>query len=214
MTTTRDLFPDADAETPMPARGLHLFRDLASSKELIPIVETLAASAPFRHFATPGGRRMSAAMTNCGAVGWISDTRGYCYAPVDPATGRAWPVMPARFHALARDAAARAGFAGFDPDVCLINRYEPGTRLGAHQDRDEQDLAAPIVSVSLGLPAVFLWYGERRGGHAHRLPLHDGDVLVFGGPARLGFHGVGTLRGGQHPLTGARRYNLTFRRAR
>ena len=177
-------------------------------------VARVAAAAPFRHLITPGGFRMSVAMTNCGELGWVSDRRGYRYDPVDPESGRPWPPMPDSFRALAADAAARAGYADFAPDACLINRYVPGARLSMHQDRDEKDLRAPIVSVSLGLPAVFLWGGHERGDKARRIALQHGDVVVWGGPSRLRFHGVLPLKGGEHPFAGALRINLTFRKVR
>ena len=162
---------------------------------------------------TPGGYTMSVAMTNCGHLGWVTDRRGYRYDPIDPATGKPWPPLPASFHALATRAAAAGGFAGFEPDACLVNRYEPGTRLSMHQDRNERDFSAPIVSVSLGLPAVFLFGGARRQDRPRRVRLESGDVVVWGGPARLTFHGVAPLADGEHPLTGRHRINLTFRRA-
>ncbi len=177
-------------------------------------IDRIAAAAPFRHLVTPGGFRMSVAMTNCGELGWVSDRRGYRYDPVDPDSGVRWPAMPEALRALARDAAARAGYPGFAPDACLVNRYAPGARLSMHQDRDEQDLRAPIVSVSLGLPAVFLWGGDARGDKARRLALHHGDVVVWGGPSRLRFHGVAPLKDGEHPFAGAHRINLTFRKVR
>jgi alkylated DNA repair protein (DNA oxidative demethylase) len=156
---------------------------------------------------------MSVAMTNCGAVGWLTDRTGYRYDSRDPDTGRSWPAMPDVFADLAAQAAARAGFVGFAPDACLVNRYEPGTRLSLHQDRNERDFDAPIVSVSLGLPAVFLFGGLRRADTPRRVPLTHGDVVVWGGPARLRYHGVLSLREGDHPLMGGRRLNLTFRKA-
>lgn len=170
------------------------------------------AAAPFRHLVTPGGFRMSVAMTNCGELGWVSDRRGYRYDPVDPESGARWPALPDAFRALARDAAARAGYPDFDPEACLVNRYAPGARLSMHQDRDERDLRAPIVSVSLGLPATFLWGGDERGDKARRVPLHHGDVVVWGGPSRLRFHGIAPLKDGEHPFAGGHRINITFRR--
>jgi alkylated DNA repair protein (DNA oxidative demethylase) len=170
-------------------------------------------AAPFRQLETPGGYRMSVAMTDCGPLGWVSDRRGYRYLSVDPQTGRAWPPMPEAFLRLATDAAARAGFPGFHPDACLINRYVPGARLTLHQDKDEQDLGQPIVSVSLGLPATFLWGGGTRSERPRRVPLEHGDVVVWGGPDRLRFHGVLALAEGEHPLLGPERINLTFRKA-
>lgn len=180
---------------------------------LMAALEAVAAAAPFRHLVTPGGYAMSVAMTNCGQVGWVSDRTGYRYDPIDPQTGRSWPAMPPVFGDLALRAAAAAGFADFHPDACLVNRYAPGARLSLHQDRDEAALTAPIVSVSLGLPAIFLWGGSARTDRTRRIPLVHGDVVVWGGPSRLAFHGVAPLAEGAHPLTGGYRYNLTFRRA-
>jgi DNA oxidative demethylase len=184
-----------------------------AAPRLIDEIDTVAAAAPFRRMVTPGGKQMSVAMTNCGAAGWVTDRRGYRYDPADPQTGRPWPPMPKTFRSLAKGAAGAAGFADFCPDACLINRYEPGARLTLHQDRDEQDFSQPIVSVSLGLPAVFLFGGERRTGPRRRIRLENGDVVVWGGPARLAFHGIDPLADGEHPLTGRCRINLTFRTA-
>ncbi len=180
---------------------------------LLQAVAGIAARAPFRHLVTPGGLRMSVAMTHCGTLGWVSDRSGYRYSPVDPHTGQPWPAMPGCFADLAHQAAAAAGYAAFAPDACLINRYAPGARMSLHQDRDEHDMAHPIVSVSLGLPASFLWGGAARADKPRRIPLLHGDVVVWGGPARLHFHGVQPLAEGTHPLAGACRINLTFRRA-
>jgi alkylated DNA repair protein (DNA oxidative demethylase) len=163
---------------------------------------------------TPGGFRMSVAMTNCGKAGWISYLTGYRYGAEDPETGKPWPPMPASFLDVARRAAERAGFASFSPDVCLINRYVPGARLSLHQDKDELDLAAPIVSVSLGLPATFLFGGAKRSDKPGRFRLEHGDIAVWGGPARLFYHGVAPLADGEHPLLGRQRINLTFRKVR
>ena len=189
-------------------RGFAITREAALKDD----VARVTAAAPFRHLITPGGFRMSVAMTNCGELGWVSDRRGYRYDPVDPESGARWPALPESFRALARDAAARAGYDGFVPDACLINRYAPGARLSMHQDRDEKDLRAPIVSVSLGLPAVFLWGGDERADKARRIALHHGDVAVWGGPSRLRFHGVRPLKDGVHPFAGAHRINITFRK--
>ena len=186
---------------------------LAQAAQLLQAVDAIAAQSPFRHLVTPGGKSMSVAMTNCGPLGWISDRAGYRYGPTDPATGAAWPPMPPLLRALARDAAAAAGYPGFAPDACLVNRYAPGTCLSLHQDRDEGNYDHPIVSVSLGIAAVFLWGGAQRGDKARRVGLWHGDVVVWGGPARLRFHGVAPLAEAQHPMTGALRINLTFRRA-
>lgn len=175
-------------------------------------VARIAQAAPFRHLVTPGGYTMSVAMTNCGRVGWVSDRTGYRYDYTDPDTGAPWPAMPEMFVDLAVRAAAEAGFAHYDPDACLINRYVAGAKLSLHQDRDEKDAWAPIVSVSLGLPAVFLWGGKRRSDPVRRLLLESGDIAVWGGPARFVYHGVAPLKDGQHPLTGAARINLAFRK--
>ncbi|MDE1893418.1 MAG: DNA oxidative demethylase AlkB [Pseudomonadota bacterium] len=186
---------------------------LARQEPLLRAIAAIVAQAPFRHLLTPGGRRMSVAMTNAGPLGWVSDRRGYRYDPLDPLSGRPWPVLPAVLRELAASAAARAGFEGFAPDACLVNRYQTGTRLSLHQDRDEADLGQPIVSVSLGVPAVFLFGGLQRDGPTQRVPLAHGDVVVWGGPARLRFHGVLPLKPAQHPRLGSDRINLTFRRA-
>ncbi len=162
---------------------------------------------------TPGGFRMSVAMTNCGRAGWVTDRSGYRYDALEPTTGRRWPAMPPLFRALAADAAAAAGYDGFAPDACLINAYEPGAKLSLHRDEDERDMTAPIVSVSLGLPAVFLFGGNRRGDRPRHIPLASGDVAVWGGASRLFYHGIAPLADGDHPLTGRRRINLTFRKA-
>jgi alkylated DNA repair protein (DNA oxidative demethylase) len=179
---------------------------------LLEDVARIAKTAPFRHLVTPGGHTMSVAMTNCGRVGWVSSRAGYRYDPADPDTAAPWPAMPHAFLNLATRAAADGGFPQYDPDACLINRYAVGAKLSLHQDRDENDAWAPIVSVSLGLPAVFQWGGKRRSDPLRRLLLENGDVVVWGGPARFVYHGVLPLKDGQHPLTGASRINLTFRK--
>jgi DNA oxidative demethylase len=203
-----------DAVSPLAAGAVVLRRFAADDDAaLLAAVRQIAAAAPFRQMTTPGGYRMSVAMTNCGRAGWITDRKGYRYAALDPLTEQPWPAMPAVFQDLAERAAAAAGFDGFAPDSCLINRYEPATRLSLHQDRNERDFAAPIVSVSLGLPAVFLFGGLRRGDRPRRVPLASGDIVVWGGPARLAFHGVDPLAEGDHKLTGNCRINLTFRKA-
>ncbi len=215
---TLDLFAAdmPELEDEVLSSGAVVLRGFASTRadELQDAVARVGAAAPFRHLITPGGFRMSVAMTNCGALGWVSDRRGYRYDPLDPESGRPWPALPETFRALARDAAARAGYAGFAPDACLINRYAPGARLSMHQDRDEKDLRAPIVSVSLGLPAVFLWGGDERADKARRIALNHGDVAVWGGPSRLRFHGVLALKDGDHPFAGGHRINITFRKVR
>lgn len=194
--------------------GAVLLRGFATAQAgaLIEEVERVAQAVPFRHLVTPGGYTMSVAMTNCGRVGWVSDRTGYRYDPVDPQTERPWPAMPEAFLSLAARAAAEAAFPHYDPDACLINRYVAGAKLGLHQDRDERDAWSPIVSVSLGLPAVFLWGGHSRSDAVRRIRLESGDVAVWGGPARFIYHGVAPLKDGQHPLTGNARLNLTFRK--
>lgn len=192
--------------------GAVLLRGFAPD-DLPGAVEQLAAAAPFRHMVTPGGFRMSAAMTNCGALGWVSDRKGYRYSGIDPESGLAWPSMPATFLRLASEAAAAAGFADFVPDACLVNRYAVGAKMSPHQDKDELDFEQPIVSVSLGLPAVFQFGGLERRDAMERVGLEHGDVVVWGGPSRLFYHGVMPLKDGLHPRLGACRINLTFRRA-
>lgn len=181
--------------------------------QLLAAIDAVTQAAPLRHMATPGGLRMSVAMSNCGQLGWVTDTRGYRYVRQDPAGSAPWPAMPPVFLQLARDAAEAAGYPGFAPDACLLNRYVPGARMALHQDKDECDFTAPIVSVSLGLPASFLFGGALRADHAARIVLVHGDVVVWGGEDRLRYHGVAPLKEGQHALLGAQRINLTFRKA-
>ena len=185
----------------------------ADSAAILGELGDVFARAPLRHMTTPGGFRMSVSMTNCGALGWVTDRSGYRYTAVDPVSGHPWPAMPALFTSLAARAAVLAGYGEFIPDACLINRYEPGARLTPHQDRNERDFAPPVVSVSLGLPAVFQFGGSRRADRMARVPLEHGDVVVWGGESRLAFHGVLALQEGAHPATGGCRINLTFRRA-
>ena len=211
---TPDLFDDPPRDVPL-APGAMLLGGFSRAHEapLLAALERVTAAAPYRHMVTPGGRPMSVAMTNCGAAGWIADRRGYRYDAIDPDSRRPWPAMPEVFVDVAIRAAAAAGFAGFMPDACLINRYRPGARLTLHQDRDERDFTQPIVSVSLGLPATFLWGGAKRTDRPRRIGLGHGDVVVWGGPSRLFFHGVMPLADGDHPALGRQRINLTFRRA-
>jgi alkylated DNA repair protein (DNA oxidative demethylase) len=216
---TADLFESAsDARTSQEsmAEGAILLRGFANPFEadVIADISDVVAQAPFRHMVTPGGHQMSVAMTNCGGAGWVTDRTGYRYDANDPEAGKPWPAMPTSFRELAGQAADRAGFGGFSPDACLINRYQPGAKMSLHQDKDEQDFGAPIVSVSLGLPAVFLFGGLKRGDRPRRFRLEHGDVVVWGGPARLKFHGVAPLADGEHFLLGRQRINLTFRKAR
>ena len=194
--------------------GITWLRGFADSKTLMRHIQQVAAAAPFRNLVTPGGQTMSVAMTNCGPLGWVSDRSGYRYSSRDPLTGHDWPAMPVEFTRLALAAANSGGFPDFVPDACLVNRYSVGARLTAHRDADEQNFAQPIVSVSIGLPASFAFYGLTRGGKGRSVALTDGDVLVWGGPARLAYHAVRPIKPGIHPLTGAFRYNLTFRHAR
>jgi alkylated DNA repair protein (DNA oxidative demethylase) len=205
-----------------PARAVQLLSEAAvvlrgfardTAARLVAEVDGITAVAPFRNMVTPGGFRMSVGMTNCGRAGWVTDRKGYRYEPVDPITGMPWPAIPESFRRLAATAAAAAGYPDFEPDACLINLYEPGTRLSLHRDENERDLAAPIVSVSLGLPAVFLFGGNSRSDRPRRILLQSGDIVVWGGPDRLAYHGVAPLAEGEDPLTGNRRINLTFRKA-
>jgi len=214
---TADLFDgvaDAQPSREEIADGAVLLRAFVRpiESELIAAVRAIVAQSPFRRMTTPGGHLMSVAMTNCGARGWITDHTGYRYDPIDPRTGAPWPAMPPVLRDLALRAAEQGGFTGFAPDACLVNRYTPGTRLSLHQDKDELDYAAPIVSVSLGLPATFLFGGMARSDKPRRFRLVHGDVVVWGGPNRLAYHGVAPLADGEHPLLGRQRINLTFRR--
>jgi alkylated DNA repair protein (DNA oxidative demethylase) len=216
---TTDLFesvPEARPSQEMMAESAVLLRGLAKpvEAELIAALRAIVQQAPFRHMVTPSGHQMSVAMTNCGSLGWVTDRTGYRYDASDPKSEKPWPAMPASFCQLAGRAAAQAGFQGFAPDACLINRYEPGARMSLHQDKDENDFGAPIVSVSLGLPAIFLFGGLQRSDKPRRFRLEHGDVVVWGGSARLNFHGVAPLADGEHALMGRQRINLTFRKAR
>jgi DNA oxidative demethylase len=213
---TLDLFSQ---ETTIEARqslgpGAFVLQGFVSGNEqpLLTAVQEVVGKSPFRNLITPGGYRMSVAMTNCGSVGWVSDKGGYRYDPIDPDTGKPWPPMPLTFADLAVRAASEAGFPSFCPNACLINQYEPGAKLSLHQDKDELDFDAPIVSVSLGLPAVFLFGGAKRSDKTRRVQLLHGDVVVWGGPARLFYHGVLPLKDGHHPALGRYRINLTFRK--
>jgi alkylated DNA repair protein (DNA oxidative demethylase) len=205
------LFPDPDIT--QLGEGVVIFRGAAEpvAVTLLGRINEVISVSPLRTVMTPMGKPMSVEMTNCGSYGWVSDRTGYRYETVDPLTSRPWPSMSPEFRECAVDMARRAGYADFDPDVCLINRYATGSTMGLHQDRDEQDFSQPIVSVSLGLPITFKFGGLRRTDRTRSVKLEHGDVVVFGGPARLAFHGVGTLRRGEHPLTSSYRFNLTFR---
>lgn len=217
MRMRRDLLDDdaaRTAEEPL-GPGAVVLRGFALTGEaaLLAAIQDVVAKAPLRHMVTPGGFRMSVAMTNCGTYGWVTDRSGYRYDTADPASGASWLEMPEVFFTLATRAAAKAGFGGFVPDACLVNRYEPGARLTLHQDKNERDFTAPIVSVSLGIPAVFLFGGKSRSDRQKRVALSHGDVVVWGGPARLRYHGVLPLVENHHPLLGRQRFNLTFRKA-
>jgi alkylated DNA repair protein (DNA oxidative demethylase) len=211
MNAMHDLFPGdralADGAIVLTAFALPV------ETQLLTALDGVVAGAPFRHLITPGGFRMSVAMTNCGTAGWVSDRTGYRYDAIDPDSGRQWPSMPPAFADLAARAATQAGYDGFSADACLINRYQPGSRLSLHQDRNERDFGAPIVSVSLGLPAIFLFGGVRRADRSLRVPLQHGDIVVWGGPSRLAFHGIAEMNDGCHPRLGRQRINLTFRKA-
>lgn len=200
------------------AEGAWLLRGFAigAAQTLWREIERVIKEAPLRQMSTPGGQKMSVRTTSCGEVGWVSDRKGYRYAACDPESNCPWPALPESFLHLAQTAATEAGYAGFVPDSCLINRYDPGTRMSLHQDKDERDFAAPIVSVSLGFDAVFLFGGLRRNDRPSRTRLYHGDVVVWGGPARLRFHGVlpiASSADGPHPLIGPHRFNLTLRKA-
>lgn len=215
---TPDLFEDAERgltwREELCAGAIVLRRfALANDAAIFAALQDVTGLAPFRHMVTPGGLRMSVAMTNCGSLGWVTDGSGYRYDPIDPQSGQPWPRMPDALRQLAQHAAASAGFMDFEPDACLINRYAPGARLTLHQDKNERDFEQPIVSVSLGIPAVFLFGGMQRNDKTLRVPLTHGDVVVWGGPARLRYHGIMPVQASDHALMGGQRINLTFRKA-
>lgn len=216
MPPTDDLFATHDPAAPQQiADGAWLLRGfvLAQADQLLDAINQVAQQAPFRHQVTPGGYSMSAAMSSCGDWGWVTDRLGYRYSATDPLTGQPWPAIPALLREVAVRAATAGGYDNFDPDACLINRYETGARMGLHQDKDEADFSAPIVSLSLGAPISFMFGGAARTDKASRWKLEHGDAVVWGGPSRLFFHGVAPLsKRAEHPLTGPLRYNLTFRK--
>ena len=214
---TADLFDDLlpELSNTVIAPGAVLLHGFARAVDtlLLEAFDAVTAQAPLRHWVTPGGRTMSVAMSNCGPLGWVSSTSGYRYTAHDPLSGHAWPAIPAVWLDLAVRAAAQAGYGCFKPDACLVNAYGPGTKLSLHQDKDERNLGAPIVSVSLGLPAVFQFGTDQRSARPQRLRLVHGDVAVWGGASRLAYHGIAPLADGTHALLGRRRINLTFRQA-
>lgn len=210
-----DLFSQLEAREKL-ADGAVLLRGFARANEakILNAMQAIENDAPFRNMTTPSGFRMSVAMTNCGAFGWVTDRKGYRYSAIDPETEKPWPSMPEAFRDLAERASAEAGYSDFSPDACLINRYEPGAKMSLHQDKDEKDFTNPIVSVSLGLPATFQFGGLQRSDPVRKFVLHHGDVVVWGGPSRLFYHGILPLKDGEHPQLGRNRFNLTFRKAK
>lgn len=214
-----ELFETDDSQAPQHeiiANDTHLLRGFFTTNEsaVLSAVHNVAQQAPFRHMITPGGFKMSVAMTNCGSYGWVTDRTGYRYTETDPHTAQPWPQMPEVLQSLAHRAAAATGFPEFVPDACLINRYDVGAKMSLHQDKNEQDFTQPIVSVSLGVPAVFLFGGLSRSDRPLRVRLSHGDIVIWGGTARLRFHGILPLKQSWHPLVGSHRINLTFRKAR
>ena len=210
---TLDMFSRPARETVI--EGAVLLRQFAVQQvpQLLIDLEAVIRQAPWRHMVTPGGKRMSVAMTNCGALGWVTDARGYRYQATDPLSNLSWPAMPNSFRERASRAADEAGFTTFEPDACLVNQYLAKTQMTLHQDKNEKDFTQPIVSVSVGLPATFLFGGFERSDKAQRVALQHGDVVIWGAAARLRFHGILSLKPGSHALLGPRRINLTFRKA-
>ena len=208
-----DLFSSIAPEMEKIADGVHYFRNYVDGDLFFEQIMEVARIIPFRHMVTPGGKRINVAGTSMGDAGWYSDRRGYRYEKSDPLSGKDWPPIPKNINHIISEAAAKAGYENFNADSCFINRYQPGVQLTQHQDQDEQDFSQPIVSVSLGVSAIFQLYGDIRGGTAYNIPLHHCDLLIFGGPARKYFHSVKKLKPDNHPLTGDKRYNLTFRKA-
>jgi DNA oxidative demethylase len=208
------LFQDTFATKPVMEalqEGVVLIRRAFDSEKLFAAIKTVIDAAPLRHMETPSGKKMSVAMTNCGDLGWTSSRAGYAYSKTDPLTTAPWPTMPQLLFDTAANLARLAGYSGFVPDACLINRYLPGAQMGLHQDRDERDFSQPIVSLSLGVPAKFIIGGLTRGDSTRSVELDDGDAIVFGGAARLIFHGVRAVKVGQHAAINNCRINLTFR---
>ena len=216
---TADLFADEALQQPARREQIgeqsYVLRGYALPwiERLLPELRAVLAQSPFRQMLTPGGFTMSAALSSCGDLGWMTDTSGYRYTPLDPRSQQPWPVMPQVLRELAVLAAADAGFIDFAPDACLINRYVPGAKMSLHQDKNERRYSEPVVSVSLGLPAIFLFGGHERSGKTQKVSLFHGDVVVWGGVDRLRFHGVMPIKDGVHPIMGPQRINLTFRTA-
>ncbi len=185
----------------------------AKANQLVKDAELISQQSPFRTMTTPGGGKMSVAITNCGHCGWLSDEHGYRYQQIDPVTHRSWPEMPQSFLKICAAATKAASFAEFMPDACLLNKYQADAKMGLHNDNDEHDLTAPIVSVSLGLDAVFLFGGKTRQSPTRKYLLSHGDVVVFGGQSRLNFHGISLIKPTyiSDDLTD-HRLNLTFRK--
>jgi alkylated DNA repair protein (DNA oxidative demethylase) len=216
--TTFELFADEDrqpARTEQIGEQSFVLRGFALPwvEQLLPLLEKTLRAAPFRQMVTPGGFTMSVGLSSCGTLGWTTDRSGYRYTRIDPVSGQPWPEMPEVFREMAQAAAREAGFHHFEPDACLINRYLPGAKMSLHQDKDERSYDPPIVSVSLGLPAMFLFGGFKRNDTSQRVPLFHGDIVVWGGVDRLRYHGVLPLKDGHHPRLGGQRINFTFRTA-
>ncbi len=217
--STGDLFSDEALQQPARREQIgeqsYVLRGYALPwlERLLPELRAVLAQSPFRQMVTPGGFTMSAALSSCGELGWTTDRQGYRYSPLDLERQQPWPALPNVLRELATTAAAAAGFEGFVPDACLINRYVPGARMSLHQDKNERDFSAPVVSLSLGLPAVFLFGGHQRSDKTQKTSLFHGDVVVWGGVDRLRFHGVLPVKHGVHQRMGPQRINLTFRKA-
>jgi len=190
--------------------GAVLMRSLAlpQDNEFFTAAEAIIAARPLHHTTTPSGLPMGVMVTDCG------DSRAFAnrWDTANPERMRLWPPMPPLLRDFAIRCAVRSGFPQFRPDACHINRYQAGTKLGLHQDRHECDWTQPIVSLSFGLECIFLLGGLQRTDKPRRILLEHGDVIVWGGPSRMRFHGVQPLKPGHHPLTGPYRYNLTFRK--
>ena len=208
-----DLFSTIAPEIEELFPGVFLFRSYVNEQDFMEAVISTTKKIPFRHMITPGGKKINVSGTSMGDCGWYSDRRGYRYERIDPITGNNWPKIPKNISSVVSNAAKKVGFGGFIPDSCFINCYKPGVALTAHIDQDEVDFSQPIVSVSLGVSAIFQIFGEKRNGKVINIPLHSGDLLIFGGTARKFYHGVKKLKDQTHPLTNNLRINLTFRRA-